>query len=223
MSQQEEDTSMWIAPCRHTADGKKNWSVNDWKALDLNSQEGWNTAIEIFEDRITYRYLDAIETLQKADNAHYRETGQRQFGFAMMGLACLLIETLAQTYAGLEESPGRNKNGEFYADFLTQNSLVLKSAFDEISAKRFYKTIRCGILHQAETKKKTTLRFIKSTDRTCVVEVLEDGDSLCIYWKNFYSLLREELKAYFEDLKEKRTEQIAVNFIQKMNFICDER
>jgi len=149
--------------------------------------------MEVFEDRIKYRYLDAIQVLQDDDTEHYFAHKQRRFGFAMMALACLLIETLAQFYDGLRDSDEAHRppldlnNTKFYVRFLTKRSFVLKSAFDDRKALAFYRTIRCGILHQAETKESSTIRFFD--DRICSgkpFDLLSDGVSLRIYWAEFY-------------------------------------
>ena len=81
---------MWIAPSRHAEIG--NWTDAHWKKLTFSSEDDWDTAIEIFEDRIKYRYLDAIQVLQDDDTEHYCTHEQRRFGFAMMALACLLAD-----------------------------------------------------------------------------------------------------------------------------------
>lgn len=111
---------MWIAPSRHPEN--RYWTVDDWKAISFTSEEGWRTAIEIFEDRIKYRYLDAIDVLQASDDEHYKLYKQRRFGFSMMALDCLLIETLAQFRNGLKDSDeargklGLNNTDSSFAD-----------------------------------------------------------------------------------------------------------
>lgn len=71
-----QERPMVIAPSRHPE--IRYWTVEHWKALKLKSEDDWTTAIEIFEDRIKYRYLDAVHALQKDDNAHYRQYKQRR-------------------------------------------------------------------------------------------------------------------------------------------------
>lgn len=61
---------MWITPSRHPE--ICNWTSDHWAQLDLATEAGWKTAIEIFEDRIQYRYLDAVQTLKAEDDAYYR-------------------------------------------------------------------------------------------------------------------------------------------------------
>jgi len=215
---------MWIAPSRHAEIG--NWTDARWKELTFSLEDDWDTAIEIFEDRIKYRYLNAIQVLQDDDTEHYLAHKQRRFGFAMMALACLLIETLAQFYEGLEDSDeARTKlslnNTDFYVRFLTERSFVLKSAFDDRKALAFYRTIRCGILHQAETKEGSTIRFFDDRDYSDKpFDLLTDGVSLRIYWAEFHRLVKREFDAYCTHLKANNLPDLRDNFKRKMNFIC---
>lgn len=211
---------MWIAPSRHPE--IKNWEDTDWKALTFASEHDWDMAIEIFEDRIRYRYLDAVQVLQDDDNEYHRIHKQRRFGFAMMALDCLLIETLAQFYDGLKDSDEARKppleldNTQFYIRFLTQRAFVLKTFFDWPSANAFYKTIRCGILHQAETKEDSIIRF-----HDCqTVPFVRVGDSLTIYWINLHKLVRREFETYCVHLKFNDVPGLRDNFRRKMDHIC---
>jgi len=215
---------MWVAPSRHAE--IRNWTDAHWKSLPFSSEHDWDTAIEIFEDRVKYRYLDAIQVLQNDDTEHYCTHEQRRFGFAMMALACLLIETLAQFYEGLEDSDEARtrlslNNTDFYVTFLTKKSFVLKSAFDEPKALAFYRTIRCGILHQAETKEGSTIRFFDDrnySDRP--LDLLADGISLRIHWAEFHELVKGEFDAYCTHLKANDLPDLRGNFRRKMDFIC---
>ena len=209
---------LWIAPSRYPE--IRYWTVDHWKALTFTTEEDWKTAIEIFEDRINYRYLEAIRILQESDHEHYHKLTQRRFGFSMMALDCLLIETLAQFYKGLPESPTR-KSRSFYISFLWQDSFVLKSVFDtEVKAQLFYETIRCGILHQAETKDSSTIWFWNNEQPKLPFEITPDGIGLRIYWRNFHLLVINEYLSYSECLKTDRLPGYRDNFIRKMNFIC---
>jgi hypothetical protein len=116
--------SMWIAPSRYKQ--KRYWTVDDWKTLNFTTEDDWKTAIEIFEDRINYRYLNAIQTLQDQDNHNYANYAQRCFGFPMMGLACLLIETLAQFMKALGKVHG-DKTEIFMLLSLQKNRFVLRN------------------------------------------------------------------------------------------------
>ncbi len=217
---------MWIAPSRHPEIG--NWEDDHWKALTLDSESDWETAFEIFEDRINYRYLDAIRVLQANDDAHYRDYCQRRFGFAMMALDCLLIETLAQFYDGLQDSDEARKpplqlnNAQFYTRFLTQRSFVLKTVFapKPKAACAFYRTIRCGILHQAETKELSIIRYTDDEGTGEPFDLLDDGKSLRIHWKAFHNLIKREFGAYCMHLSADDIPDLRRGFKRKMDFIC---
>jgi hypothetical protein len=215
---------MWIAPSRHPE--IRNWTDDHWKALTFSSEHDWDTAIEIFEDRIKYRYLDAIDGLQKDDNEHYWQHRQRRFGFAMMALDCLLIETLAQFYDGLKDSDEAQKglglnNADFYVRFLTEKSFILKSLFDTSTALAFYQTIRCGILHQAETKKDSIIRFFDDKDHSDTPFTLSnDAESLRIHWINFHRMVKNEFETYCAHLRIHDVIGLRDKFRQKMDFIC---
>jgi len=216
---------MWIAPSRHPE--IRNWEDTHWKALTFSSEHDWDTAIEIFEDRIQYRYLDAIQVLQDDDNRHYRLHKQRRFGFAMMALDCLLIETLAQFYDGLKDSdearrpPLKLNNTKFYIRFLKEKSFVLKSVFGDDEAAAFYNTIRCGILHQAETKEDSIIRFVDDQNYSDKpFTLLADGKSLRIHWVSFHELVKEEFEAYCAHLRADDMPELRGKFRRKMDFIC---
>jgi hypothetical protein len=220
----DQQSPMWIAPSRNP--DIRYWTVDHWKALTFTREEDWNTAIEIFEDRINYRYLDAIDALQKNDDVHYWKKRQRRFGFSMMALDCLLIETLAQFYGGWKDSLEAQwalklDNKDFYKIFLTQESFVLKSVFDETKALAFYRTIRCGILHQAETKNDSIIRFYDDKDYSKQpFTLLKDGKSLRIHWSNFHPLVQSEFKTYIIHLKANDVPGLRDKFKRKMDFIC---
>lgn len=219
MSLTTSSRPMWIAPSRYP--DIRYWTVDHWKALTFTTEGDWKAAIEIFEDRIQYRYLDAIEVMQENDNQHYRQHKQRRFGFAMMALDCLLIETLAQFYTGVPESP-KKENRKFYIAFLSNKSFVLKQFFDtEQLAEAFYDTIRCGILHQAETKEDSRIRFFDDENYADEpFELLKDGKSLKIYWANFHPKVRSEFETYCAHLRANDMTGLRKNFRQKMDFIC---
>lgn len=67
-------------------------------------------------------------------------------GFAIMANCCLLIETLESFYRGWAQS----KSELAFLKFFTRDNEFKEFAVDDIPTK-FYKHIRCGILHQGET------------------------------------------------------------------------
>lgn len=116
--------------------------------LSANSEENWENAIDIFNDRIKGRYLNVVKKLIEEDNIIID-------GFSIMALDCLLIETLLQFKNGWDVTKNGNR---------TQYTKFLKEEFSQIFisddlADKFYGDIRCGILHSAQTYRKSKLTF----------------------------------------------------------------
>jgi len=170
--------------------------------LSLNSCESkWKKAIEIIKDRIEGRYIKQIDLLLNDVNAN---------GFAIMALNCLLIETLFQFREGEEETP--RPNSKTYPAFLLQE---FSSAFkNQKTAKSFYKNIRCGILHSAQTKDQSRL-----SDREDVVVTFE-GNTLIVSVKGLSLLLKMYFEHYLQKLADPNEVTLRNNFINKMNFVC---
>lgn len=214
-----EDNSMRIAP----KGGGGYWTVKDWESLDLGQDDNfgqstdWDTAIQIFEDRIKFRFIEAIETLKREDD----KNKPRRFGFAATSLISLLIETLAQFYAGKCDESKAND----YINFMACNSLVLKRYFSMNDAERFYKTIRCGLLHQAETKENSLIWYQKKGNNKNQVPFEPVNDkSLIVYWATLFELLKREIEEYKQILLAKEEFELKKilreNFKKKMNHIC---
>ena len=113
--------------------------------LQINSNEYiWEKAIDIFKDRMEGRYFNIIDELKWNPNKN---------GFVIIAIECLLIETLCQFKKGVASTWN---NRVTYTDFLTSE---FPDIFDDKKADLFYKHIRCGILHSAQTKKGSQLTY----------------------------------------------------------------
>ncbi len=126
------------------------YKASDWKSLDLKQKESpdWQIAVDIFDDRIQGRFLKQIKALESHQNKLLKEFS----GFAIIAIDCLLIETLQQFYRGTKRT-GKNQDEQIFHDFF-KRSKDLSSFFDSLDkTKIFYSHIRCGILHQAQTRK----------------------------------------------------------------------
>lgn len=194
------------------------WTAENWQTA--SSENNWPKMFQIFQDRLNHRYFGAVQALIDAD----KHQPVRRFGFSIMALDCLLIETLAQFYLGLKTSDdarckkGRKmSNTEFYVGFLYRNSLRLKEVFDtEQKARLFYKTIRCGILHQGET---TGSSKIVTNTSSILSGVSNDG--LTINRSLFHKfLVDQEYKTYCEKLESNQPPELRANMIKKMGYIC---
>ena len=187
------DKAMKISP---------KYTVGDWRALKFSIEGEWQKAIEIFDDRYRSRFLKSISLIENYEFS----------GFAILALDCLLVETLQQFIGGLEQTPDR-KPKEYFVKFLTETSFG--EWFDEEKATRFYKQIRCGILHQAETKESSKVRICGP-----LVTLSEDGKGLIINRELFHRQLVKEFESYEEKLRNPSEETLRSKFIKKMNYIC---
>jgi len=168
----------------------------------------WDNAIDIFEDRIEGRYLNVINSFLSNDDKLLRD------GFVVMAINCLLIETLMQFKYGEDETIG--SNSVRYTQFLYEEFPTVFT--NKNSAKKFYKDIRCGILHSAQTKGKSKLTFGKNY----VIEISEINsvEYISVDVGNFTNVLREYYENYVRNLRRDEG-NLRGNFIQKMNFICN--
>ena len=129
-------------------------------------------------------------------------------GFAMMGCASLLIETLQCFREGRPDS--ENIDGvKLFTNFFTDS----KTKLNDFKSIHFYKHIRCGILHQGET----TGGFKIRRDG----ELYNSGEKI-INATKFLKELNQDVINYGEQLKsEKMCHPLWVNFMKKMYAIID--
>lgn len=175
--------------------------------IKLDSDENWDEALEIFEDRIRGRYLNLIERLIKRNELLID-------GFAIMALNCLLIETLLQFKHGWDETPhGINKKS--YSDFLLEE---FPHIFDKRKlADTFYSDIRCGILHSAQTKGKSKLTVGK--DYVVTLRKAANKEYIKVDVNKITLEVIEYYNKYTQMIRNDRSE-LRENFRKKMYFIC---
>jgi hypothetical protein len=144
------------------------YNSTDWTVLSLtptSPDEEWKKAVAIFDNRYSYRFIKQIDALR----FNTSKVTAIYSGFAIMSLNCLLIETLNQFYYGVNDTDELKKDKSIkhitnikdsFIDFLTA-SKHFNSAFDKLASGLFYYHIRCGLLHQAETKMSSTIHIDK--------------------------------------------------------------
>ena len=84
--------------------------------LDNPNSPDWPMAIDIFKDRIVGRFLDPIDKLVGMES---EVASERSYGFVVMAIDCLLVETLGAFYAGHLDTLGKSR--ETIVDFLMTN------------------------------------------------------------------------------------------------------
>lgn len=179
-----------------------SYKVSHWQSLNFSTEGGWQEAIEIFKDRIRGRFLEPISRMELYGYA----------GFAVIALDCLLIETLQQFKEGLSRS---SSSRDSFVRFLTESSF--SSYFSKEAAGLFYEQIRCGILHQAETKGSS--RIVARRDSP-LVEHSHDGKGLVINRCLFHKQLVSEFEAYIARLRDASNVDLRMKFKRKMDHIC---
>lgn len=183
---------------------KSHWQA----ALAKND---WKNMVEIFKDRIESRFLRPVRLI-----ANDRDIGEFS-GFSILALDCLIIETLSQFYSGIDETEGKHCKA-FWCFF--KNSEFFKDHFSRKKAFTFYSHYRCGLLHQAQTKKKSVVRI----DQKTMIQSVENDISigLVVDRLRFHEALEKEISSYMDRLRSGDEEYAGLrgNFVKKMNIIC---
>lgn len=126
-------------------------------------------------------------------------------GFAMLAIGCLSIEAIESFYQGLSSTKGKSEG--IFRSFFGRSKFF--HAFSSCSGE-FYKHVRCGILHQAET--------------TGGWRILRRGALLegrTINAKRFMCSLELEIRSYINCLNESDpSSDLWLNFEKKCRAIC---
>jgi hypothetical protein len=135
-------------------------TVGDWMKLRLdsgNTSADWELAIQIFEKRIRYRFINPVKYLLEMENN--LNPKERRNGFSIMAILCVLIESLQCFAEGKGNSKGISK--EVFVRFLVENEpFKTKLKVTKDVAETIFVHVRCGILHQAEITGGTRLRAV---------------------------------------------------------------
>lgn len=123
-------------------------------------------------------------------NRYVKHLNQIDSGFLKMAISCLMIETLESFRQGKKDTKGKGVGQKMFRDFFkTENRLF--PGFMDI-APDFYSSIRCGILHQAETT--NAWRILRKDD-------LLDKKNKTINTTKFVKALDKSLENYIDSLK----------------------
>jgi hypothetical protein len=192
---------MYIAP---------GYEDTDWKKLELDDDDSsdWPEAIKILEARIKGRYLDPADILIAAERAV--EPTNRRFGFAVLAIDCLLIETFQAFIEGRKHTKTQSK--QMFQRFLTTRG-SFSNYFNQPLADRFFLDFRCGILHQAETPRNALVWSIGPLLKL-------DGRTMVLNRTEFHEALKLAFASYLADLSNSRNAELRRNFRLKMDHIC---
>jgi hypothetical protein len=187
-----------------------NFEASKWKELNLDDVESpdWAVAISTLESRIGERFITPADFLVAAEKDV--PAIERRFGFAVLAIDCLLIETLGAFLEGLENT--KNRSEEIFCKFLISRSQFSKD-FPLILAQQFYKEFRCGVLHQAEVGGNSKVWSIGPL-------IQKDGDRVIVNRNKFHERLKSEFAVYLLELRDSNNNQLRFNFRKKMDFIA---
>lgn len=202
-------------------------TIEKWKELEKKLKPSynshWKEAYEFFESRICTRYLKPIGAILNMKS-------YKGEGFAVVNLQCSLIETIESFINGWIY---------FYPNFVNPQGIILKgndkifkSFFNKrepfknysskINGKRFYVDVRCGLLHEAQTKNNWKIKKGKSNNLSYEVK---DGFHV-LHRDNFQKDFEELIKKYKDaiingkDFDEVDACVLRTNFVSKFNHIC---
>ncbi|KZN61525.1 hypothetical protein [Pseudoalteromonas luteoviolacea] len=153
---------------------------------------------DLIETRFSERYLEPFHN------------NSAKHGFSMMAITCLMIETLESFRLGWPNSKG--KSSQAFRSFFEQSKHFgeLKDYHGE-----FYKHIRCGLLHQAETTGGWKINRKE--------QVLFNQKTKTINAKKFMDNVEKELKEYVKLLKEKDWDSECWELTRKkIDHICEQ-
>lgn len=197
----------------------KQLKTEDAKRIseDLNSAINRNNhaeATQLFQKvkkymkkRIDENYFSPIERVNMCLS---KLAVPENTAFITIGINCILIELFFEIKNGFDESRDSGAVGNAYKEILP----LLDSNISEDLAIKFYKGIRCGILHQGQTKDDTALTYQLET----VFE--QNGQYYLSNPQTVFEELKKLYKSYWKEVSEKNySDEIARKLIKKYNSI----
>lgn len=209
-------------------------TINDWnillKKIKPTYNKNWEEAYKFFELRICTRYLKPIEAILNLNT----NNGE---GFAVVNLQCSLIETIESFINGWiynypifinPHGTILKTNGKIFKSFFSKRS-PFKNYSPKINGNYFYKNVRCGLLHEAQTKDNWKVRSDKSKIGFTYEEI-KNGILVekIIYRENLQRDLEKLITLYRNsivtgvELDGISACELRENFIAKFNHICKE-
>ena len=199
-------------------------TVKEWKTLKAQLDAHptaalWNQAFDEFhQTRINTRYLEPMRAIQN----HLRnDLGE---GFAIAALFCSLVEFLESTEQGLKyvhrnADPKKNEysnSGDLFAAFLKKRAPFDKLVTPSALADDFYRSMRCGLLHEARTKGNWVIWSVSTGGRLIHQDV---SGKIIVFRNEFVPALKNYLAGYRARLLADAPTQAA--FVRKWEWLCE--
>lgn len=199
----------------------KNYKVEEAKALyeefvelrDIGesgqAKLKFQKICSLMKARVDSHYISPMKTFLHATRSHeHREW----YGFIVMGINCILIEFYYEMSLGYDQSSDGGAVQKAYKTVLPQ----LDNEINEDVASIFYKGIRCGIIHQGQTKENTALTF----EYEKIIQ--QNGPYYLCNPATLFEALKQHYKDYWSALSEKEyNDTVSVLLIKKFNMILE--
>ncbi len=196
----------------------KNWPAIKARIYDQPSESMWAEVADcVLMGRLNRLYFDPIHRLT-------REQGQRGQGegFAILTIQCSVIEFLAALRKGWSFKHGHKPQGKdnlygnsklLYTAFLTEEQPFSDSFITQQRASDFYTDIRCGLVHEGQTK--NTWRIWRGQ----LSEPLIDFEKKAVYRDVMQRQIEVYLNRYCDELGSSQDLQGA--FIRKFDHLYE--
>ena len=207
MTRSRTGDDMYISP---------EYNVSHWRNLKLDldtpDENQWKTAADILKDRIEGRFLKPTQAL-----IDLGESSTTTFGFAILALDFLVIETVQGFRKGYPDHQGKSK--ELVKDFLVNwrafQDCVPDEAEREDRALKIFTAGRCALHHTGSTDNLIVRVLLDQ-----MIQFHSDG-GIEINRNTFHKELCAEFDRYIEELKNPASRELRANFQKKMDFICN--
>ncbi len=198
----------------------KQWLALKERLESKPSRRLWDLAFRRFyRMRIDTRYLCPIDSIQR----HDRQLGE---GFAIAALFCSLIEFLESCErgdnfhyrVGKKDALLRYEYDQYQAKGYFREFLTKRKPFDALIPSdlidSFYRDVRCGLLHEAQTKG----GWLLSIDPSGGALISRQGTQIILFRNRLIPALEEYFADYRERLLTNQSTQQA--FIRKFDHLC---
>ncbi len=174
---------------------KSRTTISDYENMVAKTEKNEITAF--ISDRFTERYVTPLTAISKENKS----------GFCTMAICCLMIEALESFWQGWPDTKGKSKDA-FCSFFDRYDNLKVFTGH----AGEFWRHVRCGILHQAET---TGGWKVHRTG------ILFDSNTKAINATRFHDELKKCLDRYCAELRQEDWDgELWTNFKSKMKQVC---
>lgn len=180
------------------------------KEIHADAVKYYNQICKNMRLRVVGNYIKPINTFIRTTKTF---ENRENFGFIVMGINCILVELYFELINGYDES---SDDGNHIVDAYKTVLPQLDSEISTADAQKFYKGIRCGIIHQGQTKENTAITF----EQDCIME--HNGEYYLCNPESLFRELQNLYASYWKNISEKSyDEPLAQKMISKFTKILE--